>query len=308
LGDGSQILAVSKINAEEGKRNSYLFENVDYGAKPGSSVSTALTKVHDKGGYEICLSGRIANDWIVYGRDGSLSGASLGPEGPHEQWVMSKRGGSNFVIHPTRMELFSGSSLLDLKTGEEIARIDKQGWKIIDQRDLNRPQSLNAVWIGADRVLEPVEPDTQSADKTGAKQAAMLALWNVRTGRLDASADAPYVAVVAASPDGASILEGGTDKRVRVRNGATLAVESESRVHDQSVSGVAWHPTKPLVASASSDGTLRIWNRKDWSLVEELRTGEANPWDVQISPTGKRLLAMKFGAEARVYEPKSFQD
>ena len=299
---------LSKTKTEEEKKSSYLIEKVDYGLTRGGAVRTPLLKVHDKGGFEIFLARGLTNDWIVYGRDGRISGASLGPGEPREHWVILGTGVSNFAIHPTRDELFFGSKLLDLKTGKEIRPIDKQGWKSRDDRELNRPQSLNAVWVGEDRVLEPVEPLNQTVEKSEAKQRPMLALWNVRTGGPDVIVDAPYASVVAASPDGTRVLEGGFDKRVRIRNGATLAVESESRVHDQPVSGVAWHPTKPLVASASSDGALRIWNRNDWSLVEEFRMRDRRGWDVQISSSGKRLFAMKLGSEIRVFEPKSFQD
>ena len=136
----------------------------------------------------------------------------------------------------------------------------------------------------------------------------MLALWNMREGKLESEAAAPYSAVLAVSPDGRVVLEGCTDKRLRVRNGKTLELEVEFRAHDASLTGVAWHPARPLVATASKDGVIRIWNRNDWSLVEEIRTEFEKGYDLAVSPNGKRLLAMCFERDVQVYEPRSFRE
>jgi len=87
-----------------------------------------------------------------------------------------------------------------------------------------------------------------------------------------------------------------------------VELEVEFRAHDASLTGVAWHPARPLVATASKDGVIRIWNRNDWSLVEEIRTEFEKGYDLAVSPSGKRLLAMCFERDVQIYEPRSFRE
>lgn len=61
---------------------------------------------------------------------------------------------------------------------------------------------------------------------------------------------------VAYSPDAARITAGSADRCVHVWSAKTGAPEYRLPGHDGSVNEVALHPTEPMVASASSDGTL----------------------------------------------------
>jgi serine/threonine protein kinase/WD40 repeat protein len=247
------------------------------------------------------VKGAGSASWLIYA-------ASLTDGGAREVWSKDLGGFGIFTaLHPTKDELWARRHLLDLKTGKEISFVDNSeyyprgGW-------YHRPSGNIAVWVGADHVLEPVEK-LVSRDNSSQKQLLkMLALWDVRAGKLDADATAPYSFVIAASPDGKVVLEGGTDKRLRVRNAKTLEVEIEFRAHDATLTGVAAHPTLPLVATASRDGFIRIWNPADGRLVEEIRIDFEKSYDLTVSPSGRRLLAMEFGREVQVFEPRSFRE
>ncbi len=302
VGDGDEGLRFVRTNPEAGRKISWLVQKKDFRKKEGVGSVTNLLAVHDKLPHGGAISGRFAGDWIVWGRGGNLWGVSLGANGEKERWGANVRG-NGFVIHPTKEEVWANGSLLDLKTGEKIRTVNREDWK---SRELNRPESQWAVWAGDDLVVEPVEKAASSTSLNDEPRIPMLALWNVRTGELAASVEAPYASALTASPDGRSIVEGGDDKRVRIRNGRTLEVETEARVHDSELSGVAWHPSLPLLATASRDGTIRIWDRTNWNLMEEFRTGDYHEWNLQISRNGKRLLGSKVD-RIRVYEPKSFQ-
>ena len=302
VGEGDEVVKLAKIAPEAGKRDSWVIQKKDYRQKEGIGGVSDLLTVHDKFAYGGYLSGRFAGDWIVCGRSGKLWGIPLGADGANERWTTTVPG-SGFVVHPKKEEVWAGGQLLDLKTGEKIRTVRIKNWT---RRESSRLESQWAVWAGDDLVVEPLEIASSSAASKEEPGVPMLALWNVKTAELVASAEAPYVSVLAVAPDGSIILEGGEDKRVRIRNGRTLEVEAEVRVHNLEVSGVAWHPKLPILATASRDGTIRIWDRTNWSLIEELRTGDYAEWDLQISPNGKRLLGNRFD-RIRVFEPESFQ-
>jgi WD40 repeat protein len=168
------------------------------------------------------------------------------------------------------------------------------------------------LWVNEDRVLQAVENAVPPADPADVPPRG-LALWNARTGALEAKVDAPKLRVIACDPNQRFVLEGGDDKRIRVRNGRTLEVESEARVHDAGVVSVGFHPLLPLWISSSQDGTIRIWRRDTWELLEEIRTGDSWAWDVRVSADGRRLFASQrndavvFTGEVRVFEPNSFK-
>ena len=311
LGEGDEGLVFSTSDGSKSWKDSksWVVEKVDYhkAQRRGSGLSLlTVNGFWHPGGYLMASSSR-SGDWIVFQgiKDSKvyLSAASIEAGIGREVWSRetTTRYPSFSAIHPTRDEVWLSGHLLNLKTGEEIRSLELP--EIKARRVWARPTSHGAVWAGEDRVFEPVER-VLGRDNI----VRMLALWNVRTGKLEAEVDGPYASVLASSPDGATLLEGGDDKRLRVRNGRTLAVEADIRVHDQAVSGVAWHPTRPLVATASADGMIRIWDRRDWSKVEELRTEQRNRLDLSVSPNGRRLLGMVFGKEVRVYEPLSFRD
>ena len=80
------------------------------------------------------------------------------------------------------------------------------------------------------------------------------------------------------------------DKRVRIRDARTLTVQRDFQAHDGIITALAWHPTKPILASASADLTIRLWSPGDGSLIEELRV-PSEPQSLSFSPSGKRLAS-----------------
>lgn len=78
--------------------------------------------------------------------------------------------------------------------------------------------------------------------------------------------------------------------------------------HTEQVLDVDYHPTEPLAATASSDGTLRIW---DVTNGETLTTLDAHTdWVtvVAFSPDGERLFSGSGNGEAIIWETENWQD
>ncbi|NBV33203.1 MAG: hypothetical protein EBR81_05255, partial [Proteobacteria bacterium] len=100
---------------------------------------------------------------------------------------------------------------------------------------------------------------------------------------------APYAAAVSASPDGSRLAEGGGDLRLRVRDGKTLATIREFRAHDAPLTAIAWHPLLPIVATASEDHSVKIWDLRTEKMLQKIALFINVPTGLYWSPDGKSL-------------------
>jgi hypothetical protein len=247
--------------------------------------------------------------WLA-GQSGTYGAYRLGASGFEELWapkrisalnmVSAFQGLASYAIHPVEDRLWTGNTVYEFSTGQKLLTI-------ADREGLNAAYS--AVWVGTNRVAEiafkdgPRELDSEQS--TGEK--VQIVLWDTETGRLAGKAKASNASWLSVSPDGLHLAEAGADKRVRIRNSRTLEVEREFRAHEDSVTGVAWHPNLPLLVTASKDGCIRIWNRDDFRRVEEcVGDPSINPVLVEIPPSGLELNEVR-SHRVKVYRPRSFQ-
>ena len=100
----------------------------------------------------------------------------------------------------------------------------------------------------------------------------------------------------------------GADRKVRIRDVATLAVQQEFRAHDGPITALAWHPTKPILATASADLSIRLWNLDTGRRVEELRGPLGVPNALSFGPGGQRLGCSAADGYTRIWEPKSLNE
>jgi hypothetical protein len=247
--------------------------------------------------------------WLA-GQGGTYGAYRLGASGFEELWapkrisalnmVSAFQGLASYAIHPVEDRLWTGNTVYEFSTGQKLVAV-------ADREGLNAAYS--AVWVRTNRVAEIAfkdEPrELDSEQSTGEK--VQIVLWDTETGRLAGKAMASNASWLSVSPDGLHLAEAGADKRVRIRNSRTLEVEREFRAHEDSVTGVAWHPNLPLLVTVSKDGCIRIWNRDDFRRVEEF-VGDPSikPVLVEIPPSGLELNEVR-EHRVKVYQPKSFQ-
>jgi serine/threonine protein kinase/WD40 repeat protein len=156
-------------------------------------------------------------------------------------------------------------------------------------------------WIAGGRELLGI---IDVGAKRGApKHRSQLVVWDsttrqpVRSVNLDSPMD-----VLAIAPDGRRFAEAGANGRVRIRDVESLTIQQEFRVHDQSVTGLAWHPSRPILATASKDRSIRLWSLETTERLEELYGVEFHPRELVFSPGGARL-ACHDKATTRIWEP-----
>jgi WD40 repeat protein len=112
------------------------------------------------------------------------------------------------------------------------------------------------------------------------------------------------MSVACTAPDGSRLVEGGADRNLRLRDGGTLEVLREFRVHNASLTALAWHPTRPILATASEDLVIRLWNLDTGVRLEELRGPLSPPSVLSFSPDGLRLATASRDGAARIWQPR----
>ena len=102
-------------------------------------------------------------------------------------------------------------------------------------------------WLNPQRIVGAV---TAYKERRLPTSEEWLVLWDASTAEVLQTIKHPtYINVIAVAPQGDRFAEAGTDKRVRVRDGATLAVLKEFRAHDGPIISLAWHPARPILAT-----------------------------------------------------------
>jgi WD40 repeat protein len=183
-----------------------------------------------------------------------------------------------------------------------------------DRQGLDSANS--SVWVGAQRVAEIAYLNSGTAGDADSKAGSVrIALWNAESGELAGSVKAANAVWICASPDGKHLAEAGSDKRVRIRSAQTLEVEREFRCHEARLTGVAWHPTKPLLVTEAEDGIIRVWNLETLQKVEAFESpshrasGNFSPhfFRLEITADGRELNVYRQPSTVLVFCPESFQ-
>ena len=136
-------------------------------------------------------------------------------------------------------------------------------------------------------------------------------VWRTETGSLLATVgseggDALYTADL--SPDGVHVAVGGDGGDVRVWKLGAGGRPERRRSPAERIDGVAFAPTGGLLASASWDGKLRLWEvngRK--APIATLRTGRDPLLSVAFSPDGSRVAAGGWSGSVWVWDVRTHE-
>lgn len=106
---------------------------------------------------------------------------------------------------------------------------------------------------------------------------------------------------VAWSPDGSLVAAGG-QFNVHLWNVQTGKPVATWRGHTSQINAVAWSATNSLVASASDDGTIRVWQPSDGSVTHVLGGMPNDPISLSWSPDGTLLVAGDYFGRVLVWD------
>ena len=120
-----------------------------------------------------------------------------------------------------------------------------------------------------------------------------IQLWDWPQCHLRSTLPLESTGPVAYSPDGASFARASaTDGSLQLWEAETAKVRREGRAHTDAVWGVGFSPDSRTLATASWDGSVRLWHVRTGLELFALKdyTG-IGCFSVAFSPDGKRLAA-----------------
>ncbi|MEQ8764363.1 MAG: protein kinase [Planctomycetota bacterium] len=151
---------------------------------------------------------------------------------------------------------------------------------------------------------------TSSGLRLASEQSDLLELWDledqrlIRTSRL-APTQSPSVAF---SPDGSrlAIADGASAQLVDLELRPVLEITG----HASYVYYVAYSPDGSLLASASWNGSVRLWDPLTGEALAKLETGRPNPLDAGLgfTPDGRQVLFGELAWDVATGEPVTFEE
>lgn len=187
---------------------------------------------------------------------------------------------------------FGKVDLIDAETGGQPVKMEIGD--LIHFRDLR--------WI-SDRRIVAVATGKENRGNLDSEE--NIILWDADSGEiLRTVRHRSALHALAVAPDGSRFAEAGADRVVRIRDSATLAVLHEFRAHNGPVTSLAWHPSRPVLATASVDLSIRIWDLNTGQRLEELWGPPSAPKGLTFSPGGFRLSCSSSDG-TRIWEPES---
>jgi WD40 repeat protein len=131
--------------------------------------------------------------------------------------------------------------------------------------------------------------------------------WSIARNRVLFSLRLPHGATVnglAFTRDGKLLATAADDKRARIWNVRTGAVEHVLRGHMAEINGIAFSPDGKTVATAGADHTVRLWSAKTGKQIRKLHTqGSVN--NVAFSRRRDELVAGSAGLNTPIWNYKT---
>ena len=219
---------------------------------------------------DMLYSAFIRNDAVLRGHNDEVRLATFSNDG---KWVFS-------------VSLDGSMRTWDVKTGITVDSLDFVYW--------GRPILYASYNRNGDYIV------LSSGNK--------IKIRNVKTGKLY-SGGYHYVSnhhSVTISPDNSTILLPSEDGLIRIMETKTLTYKNIIKGHTAAVFHVDYSPDGILIASASADKSIRIWNSQTGNQICKPFLGHTDTiFYVKFSPDGKLLASVSKDRTIRVWDVKT---
>lgn len=106
------------------------------------------------------------------------------------------------------------------------------------------------------------------------------------------------------SPDNQFLISGGGDNDLLSR---IWDIQTGQQVQQLTnflhwVGWIDFAPEQPVMATASGDHLVKLWNTADWTDLATLRGHEFEVWSVQFSPSGRRLVTASKDDTVKIWD------
>jgi WD40 repeat protein len=154
-----------------------------------------------------------------------------------------------------------------------------------------------AVFAGPDRQLIASQP--AKAGTVGNQ----LQLIHGKTGALLKTIPTRFdIQVLAVSADQTLLAAAGADSSIHFLDPKTLEEKPALRAHEGEISALAFHPSLPILGSASSDGSIKLWNYQTRRMLDHFIGLNGVPVALAFSPNGALLFAEAQETTMRLYD------
>lgn len=131
-----------------------------------------------------------------------------------------------------------------------------------------------------------------------------IRIWHPQTGKnikaFKLDTDWLFWASVAWSPDG-KILAVAVQEKIQLWDLATATCIKTILGHEQYIVSVVWHPTANILASSSTDCTIKIWHLDTEECLQILQH-DNYVWSVAWSHNGKMLASVSCDQKAKLWD------
>ncbi len=181
---------------------------------------------------------------------------------------------SSIAISPDKKILVIGEvwniSIWDIDTGQNLKSFKGNG--------------LNEIALS---------PNTKTLFSSGND----LRSWDMNTGQslytyeaIDNQKDSSFLMTTTLNKDGTLIVAGNLTGVVMIRKTSTGELVKKISAHDKPILSVRFNPDEKLLATASSDGTVRLWNAKTYDLIQTFQHQTA-VLKFDFSPDGSKIVS-----------------
>ncbi len=133
----------------------------------------------------------------------------------------------------------------------------------------------------------------------------ILNVWNLASRTIAQSYSGVSAIAAAISKDGKYLASGNTNVEIFDLRQKKKIVSSKG--HQNRITGIDWMPRRNLVATASGDGTVRIWNEKGDS-VKTINTITGSPYSVVFTPDGKKMIVGMSNGKVKLYDTGNWKE
>lgn len=206
--------------------------------------------------------------------------------------------------------LLGGSKLLDSRQALVIA---SDTFSKISTANISQLTLLPALQLREDVTKVAFSPDGKLlAFTSGIYEGGKLTVWNIATGEIVFAIPVSGVTGVVFSPDGKSLSTWGGKNDIDLWDASAGKSLKSFIGHAGEVYNVVFSPDGQFIASASKDGTARVWSVTTENTVSEIKVpqsswGSPEVLSIAFSPDGSILATGNDSGLVHLWNPTSGQ-